>query len=453
MLKITSKISAFAFVICFSFPATAQTGYTNRYEMQKAVNGILQHVTSSSGSPLNNTLVGVAKSITTTSAAAGAGLLLASTAPTWGTVLGVAAIGGAVSYGVSVGLDSLVKWAFKSDSATPVVVTGSSSSISSNGIVQGQLCYSVDLGDICASSPQEALTTHVLTSTVFTDITAIDLVPEPVNSPAYFNGRMYYATVSGHRSDIPGIHSNMNGYYIWQVNARTTCPVNFVQNGDHCVSSMIGMYKPTSGEIYTTQVTLTDALAQLSESQRSLAMSYESMALMVNQMWKHASSQPGYSGLPYSASNPVTTSHVQQWAQSNPTLYPKVSELASPVTVTYEPSSITPAASTSGGSGGTTPPGSTTTNQSSGSIDPNSLGTLIPDTIVNRVVDVSAITPRGSGQSGTCPAPRTITVSGRTINLGFDKLCEFASMVRPLFIGFAWLAAGLSFFGFSRKDS
>ena len=74
--------------------------------------------------------------------------------------------------------------------------------------------------------------------------------------------------------------------------------------------------------------------------------------------------------------------------------------------------------------------------------------------LYNENKDVSVITPRtGFGpSSASCPAGKTITVSGRSIEIGFTTLCEFADMIRPLVIAFAWMSAALTFFGFARSS-
>lgn len=81
-------------------------------------------------------------------------------------------------------------------------------------------------------------------------------------------------------------------------------------------------------------------------------------------------------------------------------------------------------------------------------------GTLEAKPVTNKNVDVSSITPRsGFGPStGSCPAGTTINVNGTSITIGFDMICQFADMIRPLVIGFAWLSAAFSFFGFARRD-
>lgn len=81
-------------------------------------------------------------------------------------------------------------------------------------------------------------------------------------------------------------------------------------------------------------------------------------------------------------------------------------------------------------------------------------GTLEATPVQNQDVNVSSITPRsGFGpSSASCPAGTTINVNGTSITIGFDMICQFADMIRPLVIGFAWLSAAFTFFGFARKD-
>lgn len=54
------------------------------------------------------------------------------------------------------------------------------------------------------------------------------------------------------------------------------------------------------------------------------------LAKLVDQAWKNAAAQPGYEGLPYSMTNPVTASEVQPWISANPQAAPKISDLLKP---------------------------------------------------------------------------------------------------------------------------
>lgn len=81
-------------------------------------------------------------------------------------------------------------------------------------------------------------------------------------------------------------------------------------------------------------------------------------------------------------------------------------------------------------------------------------GTLEPVPLFNQDKDVSQIQKTGSygPASGTCPTGQTLHIGSTPIELGYGSLCEFATMINPLVIGFAWLSAAFTFFGFARKD-
>jgi hypothetical protein len=54
-------------------------------------------------------------------------------------------------------------------------------------------------------------------------------------------------------------------------------------------------------------------------------------------------------------------------------------------------------------------------------------------------------------ENSTCPAPKTVTVLGVSLSMPFTLLCDFAEKIRPLLIGFAYLSAAMTFFGFAKK--
>lgn len=51
------------------------------------------------------------------------------------------------------------------------------------------------------------------------------------------------------------------------------------------------------------------------------------------------------------------------------------------------------------------------------------------------------------GSSGSCPAPAQINTSFGTIEMSYEYICDFATMIRPIIITFAWLTAALITFG------
>lgn len=62
------------------------------------------------------------------------------------------------------------------------------------------------------------------------------------------------------------------------------------------------------------------------------------------------------------------------------------------------------------------------------------------------------IRPYGSASAGSCPAPRQVSFFGRPFAISYQPICDFATMIRPLIIGLAYLSAALIFIGAARRD-
>jgi hypothetical protein len=86
---------------------------------------------------------------------------------------------------------------------------------------------------------------------------------------------------------------------------------------------------------------------------------------------------------------------------------------------------------------------------------PNSIGCseygVVPtaDLLTTVAVPVS-LSPTSLG-SGSCPAPATFTVGGRTMTMSYSLYCDFATSIAPLIIAFAWLSAGFLVMGSVRE--
>lgn len=79
-------------------------------------------------------------------------------------------------------------------------------------------------------------------------------------------------------------------------------------------------------------------------------------------------------------------------------------------------------------------------------------GSLDPVPVQNRDQPLTIDPAGGFGPSSSaCPADRTSQVSFGVVAFPYTPLCQFAEGVRPIVLGLAWLLAGFSFFGLSRK--
>ena len=67
----------------------------------------------------------------------------------------------------------------------------------------------------------------------------------------------------------------------------------------------------------------------------------------------------------------------------------------------------------------------------------------VPAAEVLPVDNVSlSLNPVSMGSAGSCPAPVSTSIKGRSISLSFEPICQIASMISPLVIALAWLVAG-----------
>ncbi len=76
--------------------------------------------------------------------------------------------------------------------------------------------------------------------------------------------------------------------------------------------------------------------------------------------------------------------------------------------------------------------------------------TAVPVPNTNRAVLIDK-DPNYGNSSGTCPAPKSITIAGKYYSVSMSMICDFAGMIKPILIGFAYLSSALMFFGFMRN--
>jgi hypothetical protein len=318
-------IGAVTIAIIFASPnAHAQTVNDPAYaNMQRAVGGIVnQHVATNGYASADPRVYQTLRSMGTAAVsgvvAAGAGVLLAGSSIAWGSVLAIAVVGSAISYGVTLGLDQLTKWIFSNNGVTPVVLP---TDFSSAQLVNGSIaaCMSGSSGTCAATSDQ--LTAYQIGALCsnngwqFVGYSSCGALSCPAGSPTsmvcigYMNGSIPLIQLS--YIPVKGVYSGV------------TCPAGQVTVSGNC-SSMIN-YASTS------KIPLATAVSGLTAHQLAQPVDYSTMALMINKLWKDAAAQSGYQGVPYDALNPVTSTEVQAFAIENPSSYPTVAALTAPI--------------------------------------------------------------------------------------------------------------------------
>lgn len=73
--------------------------------------------------------------------------------------------------------------------------------------------------------------------------------------------------------------------------------------------------------------------------------------------------------------------------------------------------------------------------------------------VPNETKTLTIAPENGFGPSGgSCPPPRTVQVAGLTLSMPFDLLCDFATGLKPVIVGLAWLTAAFTFMGIGRRS-
>lgn len=413
---------------------TADPAYAN---MQRAVGGIIQQNAVSRGFSVTDprtygTLYSAGKVAAAGAATAGAGLLVAGSAPAWGTVLAIAAVSGAVSYGVSLGLDGLVKWSFGGNSSAPVSVPGGSSTASN--LVTGQPYVSATFsgGSITSSN----------TASLASAMTAHDRSGADGN---YYDNKVWIGC-SGNSSALCLVDSDtlMGNWGVRYLDSGSS------YSGPNCSGSLVGSSCVSNPSGPSVQKSLADAIAGLTDSQKAQKVSYDTMALLINDLLQKAASQPDYVGLPVDASKPVTATQVQQFAETNPGSYPSVGAMVAPVSDSATGFSVAtspiagkdPALAIDAPSATTLPPIAGSPPPAVPAIDWTVPGT--GEQIPKLVVPVS-FTPTIFAAPTGCPAPISFTVFDKIYAISYQPACDLMMTLAPIFLALGAATAALIF--------
>lgn len=198
------------------------------------------------------------------------------------------------------------------------------------------------------------------------------------------------------------------------------------------------------------------AVNALPSSELGKGLNPQIIAALTDRAWQEAASQPGYDGLPYQVSNPVTAVDVQPWLQANPELAPTVQDFVAPNPVSPtnpNPWAIplnpqAPAIQPVIPNAGTTNPAASSPETNLGAdpgigapaLEATPTAQQIIDPILQLAPDLRGF--QASGQAGVCPRP-TIDLYGTHVLDAHCKLIEDNKQVLQLAMAFAWAAMAL----------
>jgi hypothetical protein len=261
---------------------------------------------------ISQTIKSISNRIPTLAAAAGGGsnwIRIAARLSPWVT-LGTVVVQG-------------IKWYL--DGQGNVIAEGTA--ISNDGTTIGFSCFYA-LGaaaGTCFGTPEQAVTHHVISTTVFTSLASINLAPDAAGTTSYSNGRRYTANGQGYRSDqSPTTLFTWPTRFVYVSNATVNCPPGQGQLGGACVPSHIDKYTPPASQPATPAQTAYDAL---SPSVKTQPISTDLIADLSNRFWREAATQAAFSGVPWSAAQPVTADQAQPFLSSQPQSWPQVQHL------------------------------------------------------------------------------------------------------------------------------
>jgi hypothetical protein len=314
----------FIFIMCWVIvinPAFSQAVPVSK--MQSALSGIIQQKSLKRGFAANDpryigTLKDVSSSIAGTAAGAAAVTAAGITAPAWVTVAVAAGIGTLVTYAVSLAIDGITKWLFKTSTVDipatngqtsnggPMVLGGPYWQGTAGNYVNGTSYAAVISGsDGMAVAMQASSIVKYATSTCTAN--AANTVVQCTLANGYPTGKAVY---------------NASG-------APLGCPGGSYASGSSC-STYDYPYPAPGATPAQTGVALPAAITAIPASDLAKPVNPDVLANVANSAWLNAAAKPGYSGLPYNTADPITPAEVSTWKDANPTVYPTVADSVAP---------------------------------------------------------------------------------------------------------------------------
>jgi hypothetical protein len=350
-----------------------------------------------------------------------------------------AGVGTLVSYAVTLGLDALTKWYFNDDQTITPDTSSPSPALQSGQ--QYWHCVGIGSNDYIGSSP-------TVINSCWADYVA-QLAPTDTgyqstisNCKLINSGTMYQCewhlksgAIMGYQDSALSSSSQLS---------TNSCPAGnvFKVSTSACVPEILPDAQPV-------KETPSQAVNDIPAADLDKPLNPAIIAAMANRLWEQAASQPGYDGIPYPYSNPITADEVSNWTQANPDYAPTVSDFVTP-----NPDPATDSGTP--GSQWTLPQNpSTTTNPAQASpqtnlgSDPNIGAPTLeaPPTAQQIAQPILDLLPNLRNfqpvtQTGICPRP-TIELYGTHVLDAHCKLIEDNKPIIQAAMVFAWAVIAL----------
>ena len=338
---------AFAVVFCLLIAQTsdcwAQSAPSYNGKVNNAIGGVVQYKAGQEGFAANdNRVSGTMSAIgsgvgafASTVVGTAAYAFVAGTAVAWLPVLAAAAAVGVGTALVTAGL----QWAFGANGV--ISVSGSNAPTSAPAIHPGVGGYICGVGNSGATYG-ECVAAEVMyynnTENALCDRTGAHCIPPYLLvCPAGGDGNSCTSQCAmGAGASTPPYYSSACGGLPVNVTPTTsafgvTCPSGTVQVNYKCTALSADQLAALGYSNGPSTGTLAQVAGEVPASVDAQPLDPSLLASLINQQWQNAASQPGYQGLPYEASNPVTAADVAAWQAANPGAYPTVGDALAPV--------------------------------------------------------------------------------------------------------------------------
>lgn len=255
-----------------------------------------------------------------TAGATGAAITVgALTAPGWVSAALIIGVGIGIGYAIELAIDATVKWLFRTDgtidySKSPVDVN------SFKAIEAGQPTWSADyfVKEEFVPGDPERSGIHWIWGT--DGIALFTLSQLSWESP--FVGNCYY--------DLPTeiTCDDESSAEIGSDGPDKSCPAGYIIFDDDCMP-VERLSQKYTGRLHKAS-SPQKAIDALPESLRQQKLNPKIIAALVDQAWKTAAEKPGYDGVPYSVTDPVTVSDANISMQQHPNEAPTVGDFVAP---------------------------------------------------------------------------------------------------------------------------
>jgi hypothetical protein len=247
----------------------------------------------------------------------------AITAPAWATIAIAAGVGAVINFGVSLALNGLYKWLFSPDPKDPKPITthkDQAAQPSGGALVVGGPYWESSVLHLVGSDAMSVINTAISMNWPADSTSRYQLGTCTSTSPT--NVSCMVDRVSQSTGYVQKNYAGVGANYSAS-GAPGSCQAGMVRNGSTCVAV-------PSTVVPDTKTSAQEAINNLPPSELAKPLNPEIVAALADKAWRDAAAKPGYDGLPYVATDPITPAEVDTWRKAHTDSWPTVQDFVNP---------------------------------------------------------------------------------------------------------------------------